>query len=146
VRRLYPPLIVLLLIVAVIAIVKPGGGGSSTTSDPSASAPRSVFPTPSTVPTPAPPPVVTPTPTVQQRSVAPQPKTCPPLQLNGRAVGVTIVHGQVTCRGARAVVRAFKTGKGRRGGTPGSQYVTVRGWRCLPSGTCTRDGNSIKTS
>lgn len=144
-RRLYPPLIVLLLIVVVIALVNHAGSNSNTTSEPSASAPRSVFPTPSTVPTPAPPPVATPTPTVQQPSTPPQPKACRPLQVNGRAVSVSIVQGQVTCRSARAVARAFKTGNGRHGAT-GSQYLTVRGWRCLPSGTCTRDGKSITVS
>jgi hypothetical protein len=64
------------------------------------------------------------------------------LQVNGRAVSVSILQGQVTCPRARAVVRAFKSGKGRRGG----QYVTVRGWKCVPSGTCTRPGKSIKAA
>jgi hypothetical protein len=145
VRRLYSPLIVLLLIVVVVGLVRRGGGSSSTTSEPSASAPRSVFPTPSTVPTPTPPPVATPTPTVEQQSAPPQPKACRPLQVNGRAVSVSIVQGQVTCRSARAVARAFNAGKGRHG-PPGSQYLTVRGWRCLPSGTCTRGDESIKAS
>jgi hypothetical protein len=141
VRRLYPPLIVVLVIVVVVGLVNRGGGGSSKTSEQSVSAP-SVFPTPSTVPTPAPPPVAGPTPTTQQQPIAPQPKACRALRVSGRAVSVTILQGQVTCRSARAVVRAFKSGKGRRRG----RYLTVRGWRCDPSGTCIRGGKSIKAS
>jgi hypothetical protein len=143
VRRLYPPLLVVLLIVVVVALVNHGGGGSSKTSEQSVSAP-SAFPTPSTVPTTTPPPVPAPvpTPTVQQQPVATQPKSCPPLRVAGHAVSVNIVQGQVTCQSARAVVRAFKSGQGRHRG----QYVTVRGWRCVPTGTCTRPGKSIKAS
>jgi hypothetical protein len=146
VRRLYPPLIVVLLVVVVVALVNRGGGGASTSSGQSGSAPRSVFPIPSTVPTTTPPPVAVPTPVAKQPSVAPQPKLCRPVQVHGRAVSVSILQGQVTCRNARAVVRTFKSGKGRHGGSPGNRYVTVRGWRCLPSGTCTRPGKSIKAS
>jgi hypothetical protein len=68
------------------------------------------------------------------------------VQVSGHAVSVSILQGPVTCRSARAVVRAFKSGKGRHGGSTGNQYVTVRGWKCVPSGTCTRAGKSIKAS
>jgi hypothetical protein len=154
VRRLYPPLLVVLLIVLVVALVDRGGGGSSKPSAQSASAPQSVFPTPSTVPTPTPPPVAVPTtpssvappPTGKQLSIGTQGKPCRSLQVSGRAVSVSILQGQVTCRRARAVVLAFKSGKGRHRGSPGHRYVTVRGWRCGTSGTCTRPGKSIKAS
>lgn len=141
-RRLYPPLLVLLLIVVVIGLVDRGGGHSSNTSAQSTNAPRSVFPTPSAVPTAAPPPAVTSTPAIQPQPVAAQPKACRPLEVNGHAVSVSIVQGQVSCQSARAVVRAFKSGKGRQAG----QYVTVRGWRCVANGTCTRAGKSIEAS
>src|SRR5581483_313566 len=129
------------------------GGDSSKTSAQTSSAPRSVFPAPSTVPTPTPPPVAIPTPTVTQPATTqpavappPKPKSCRPVQVHGRAVRVSILQGQVICRNARAVVRAFMLGKGRRGGSPGNQYVTVSGWRCVPSGICTRPGKSIKAA
>jgi hypothetical protein len=64
------------------------------------------------------------------------------LHVNGHTVSVSVVQGQVTCQGARDVVRAFETSKGRNR----SHAVTVRGWRCVASGICTRGGNSIKAS
>lgn len=150
-RKVYASLIAVLVIVVVVGLLGHGGGGA-TTSTQSHSDAQSVFPTPSTVPAPAPPPAVaptptpTPTPTVPTQSTAPQPKSCRPLQVNGRAVSVSIVQGQVSCRSARAVVLAFKSGKGRHGGAPPHRYRTVRGWQCVPSGTCTRPGKSIKAS
>ncbi len=146
VRRLYPPLLILLLIVIVVGLANRGGGGSANPPAQTASGPPSVFPAPSTVPTPTPPPVVTPAPTAQQPSVATQPEPCRPLQVNGRAVIVSVLQGQVTCRSARAVLLAFESGKGRRGGSAGKRYVRIRGWRCVPSGICTRPGKSIKAS
>lgn len=153
VRRLYPPLLVLLLIVLVVALVDRGGGSSSKSSAQTTSAAQSVFPDPSTVPTPTPPPAAAPippaavpTPTGKQHPSATQPKACRPLHFSGAAVSVSILQGHVTCRSARAVVRALKSGKGRHRGGPGNRYLSVRGWRCLPSGTCTRAGKSITAS
>jgi hypothetical protein len=139
-------LIVLLVIVVVIGLVDRGGGGSSKTSAPTASAPRSVFPTPSPVPAATPPPVAVPAPAPKPQPIATEPRSCRPVHVHGRTVTVSILQGQVICRNARAVVRAFKSGKGRRHGSPGHQYVTVRGWRCVSSGACTRPGKSIKAS
>jgi outer membrane biosynthesis protein TonB len=151
-RRLYPPLIGLLLIVVVVGLLSRGAGGSSTTSTHTASAPASVFPTPSPIPAPTPPPVPVPAPATQATQaakpppVAPQPKPCRPVQVNGRTIAVSILHGHVICRNARAVVRALESGKGRRGGSPAHPSVTVRGWRCVPSGVCTRPGKAIKAA
>jgi hypothetical protein len=146
VRRLYPPLLLLLAVVVVVGLLNRGGGSASNSSSPSGSAPRSVFPTPSPVPTPTPPPVAAPAPTNNPQPVTAPPAACPPVQVNGRAVSVSILHGPVSCRSARAVVEAFKSGKGRHGGPSGNRYLMVRGWKCIPSGTCTRGEESIKVS
>ncbi len=145
-RRLYPPLIGILLIIVVVGILDHGGSKPAKTGAKAASAPRSVFPTPSTVPTSATPPVVTPAPTVKTQPAAAPGRPCQPVQVNGRSVSVTILKGQVICNRARAVVAAFETGKGRPGGSPPGQYRTVLGWRCVPSGNCTRPGKAIKAA
>jgi hypothetical protein len=66
--------------------------------------------------------------------------------VHGRTINVSILQGHVICRNARAVVRALELGKGRREGSPAHPFVTVRGWKCVPSGVCTRPGKSIKVA
>lgn len=145
-RRLYAPLLLLLAVVVVVGVVNQGKGHSTNNPAHAASAPRSVFPSPSAVPTVATPTATVPTPTVNTQPIAPPGRACQSLHVDGRSVSVRILQGEVTCGTARAVLLAFKSGKGKPGGGPGKGRRTVDGWTCVASGTCTRPGETIKAS
>jgi hypothetical protein len=78
-------------------------------------------------------------------------RSCGHFHAQGLRFRATIVRGRVTCKGARKVLRAFMSGRGKKHGSGPEANLTwtVFGWTCghgTGGGGCIRHGNDASTA